>query len=176
MIILDRPSVFSNLLAEVAPPRGTRAKLPELVEAIEALVSDIARAALFYQQEIRLLLLSRGEARRRGLLRPEEERHAWIPHALIVRRRRGDHLHGDILARLSEEIALMHVRRPRDRVAWLCDTDYRCWLELWCRPVAMGPLPHVLPPRREPPHVLPRPPSPNRRPPSPRPPPPPPRG
>jgi len=159
VIILDRPAVFSNILAEVDPRRGTRARLPELVEAIEALVCDLARAALKYQQQIRLLLLTRGEARRRGLLRPEEERHAWIPHALIARRRQGDHLHWDNLARLSEEIAQMRARRPRDHVAWLCDTDSLCWFELWCRPVAMGPLPHALPPRHESSPVLPRPPS-----------------
>jgi len=149
VIILDRPAVFSNLLAEVDPRRGTRAHLPELVEAIEALVCDLARAALKYKQLIRLLLLTRGEARRRGLLRPEQERHDWIPHVLIARRRAGDLSHGDNLARLSEEIAQMRERRPRDDAAWLCDTDFHCWLELWCRPVAMGPLPHALPPTHE---------------------------
>jgi len=149
VIILDRPAVFSNLLAEVAPPRGTRAQLPELVEAIEALVCDLARAALKYQQQIRLLLLTREEARRRGLLRPEQTRHGWIPHDLIARRRQGDHRYGDNLVRIGEEIAQMRERRPRDYVAWLCDTDFSCWLELWCRPVAMGPLPPVLPPTRE---------------------------
>jgi len=138
VIILDRPAVFSNILAEVDPRRGTPAHLPELVEAIEALVCDLARAALKYNQQIRLLLLTRGEARGRGLLRPEQMRHGWIPHALIERRRRGDHLHCDNLARLSEEIAQMREREPRSHVAWICDTDYLCWLELWCQPLAMG--------------------------------------
>ena len=138
-VVTDRPAVFSNI-AFLIKGEGTEAKMPELQHALEVLANDFARAAITRQQEARIVLLSRQEAVRRGLLGNRERDHEWTPHRLIQQHlRRGSTFQGDILLYLEKDADFLtsssHLHRHD--CTWRCVTDRQNFLELSCRPPSL---------------------------------------
>jgi len=146
-VVLDRPSVFSNLLAALNPGHGKPARRPELARGIEVLLNDYARSTIRRRQAGQLVLLSRQEAVRRGLMRPSELVHAWTPHELIEAHFFGQQsFHGDNLSNLETDTTTLLTEVPRAQCNWTCSTDRHSVLVLTCRPFFLPPPPPTQPP------------------------------
>ena len=158
VVVVDRPAVFSYISAAVEPGHGRAARRPALASCIDILLNDLARASLRRGCRGCVIMLSRLEAIRRGILLETQLAHTWIPHALITHQcTGGNSSQGDILADLEADGAILLSTRPRERCRWTCRTDRSTHLTLTCLPVNLPPVRAPLYPPPLPQQPLPQP-------------------